>query len=278
MRRFLRLVVTGLALTLSLIVGAPGAEGRPPPAGRPAIVLVHGAWADSSSWDAVIARLQRDGFELYSLPNPLRGLESDAATVSAFLAGLPGPVVLVGHSYGGAVITNAAVGAPNVHALVYVNAFIPDEGESVLQLAAAQPGSALAVPDPSTVFRFAPYPGAAPGDFDLYVLQSVFPETFANDLPLHKARVLAATQRPVALSALGTPSGPPAWRTTANWVVIGTEDRVLPPAEQQIMADRAGATIVRVPASHLSMVSTPKAVADLIKDAASSATATQERR
>jgi pimeloyl-ACP methyl ester carboxylesterase len=278
MRRLPRLVLAGLVLALGLVSAAPGADGHPTPPNRPTIVLVHGAWADSSSWAAVIARLQRDGFEVYSVPNPLRGLQGDAAATSAFLASGSGPVVLVGHSYGGAVITNAAAGDPHVMALVYVNAFIPDEGESVLQLAAAQPGSALAVPDPSTVFRFVSYPGAPPGDADAYVLPSVFPAAFANDLPLHTARVLAATQRPVALGALAAPSGPPAWRTTPSWALVGTEDHVLPPAEQLIMAERAGATVVRVPASHLSMVSQPKAVADLIEDAASSVPSTREGR
>ena len=132
-------------------------------------------------------------------------------------------------------------GTRNVKALVYVNAFIPDQGETVVQLASAQPGSALAVADPTTVFRLVPYPGSAPGDFDAYILPDVFVDAFANDLPRHTAAVLAATQRPVTLSALATPSGPPAWRSIPTWALVGTRDRVLPAAEQTAMAERARA-------------------------------------
>jgi pimeloyl-ACP methyl ester carboxylesterase len=235
---------------------------------RPTIVLVHGAWADSSSWSGVVRRLQGQGYTVTVPPNPLRSLTGDAAYISGFLDTITGPVILVGHSYGGAVISNAAVGHPNVEALVYVNAFIPDEGESVQQLAGAQPGSALAVADPTTVFKLVPYPGAPAGDFDAYILPDVFRTAFANDLGPRTAAVLAATQRPATLSALGTPSGPPAWKSVPSWALVGTRDHVLPPAEQQVMAVRAGAHITRVPASHLSMVSRPGAVADVITAAA----------
>jgi pimeloyl-ACP methyl ester carboxylesterase len=137
----------------------------------------------------------------------------------------------------------------------------------VVQLAGAQPGSALAVADPTTVFKFAPYPGSPPNDFDAYILPGVFPGAFANDLPARTAAVLAATQRPVTLSALATPSGPAAWHTVPSWALVGTLDHVLPPAEQLIMAQRANAHITRVEASHLSMISRPGAVADVIRAA-----------
>ena len=135
-------------------------------------MLIHGAWADGSSWARVTARLQRAGYTVEVPPNPLRGLASDAAYVASFLKTIKGPIVLVGHSYGGSVITGAATGNPEVKALVYVDAFIPDEGETVLQLSSAKPGTALS--DPAKVFDFVPYPGAVGGDVDLYIKPSAF--------------------------------------------------------------------------------------------------------
>ncbi len=169
-----------------------------------------------------------------------------------------------------AVITNAAGSAPDVKALVYVDGFAPDEGESVLQLAAAQPGSMLNA-DPATVFNAVPYPGAPAGDVDLYVKPELFPEAFANDLPPRVGAVLAASQRPLTLGAAASPSGPPAWKSLPSWYLVGTEDNVIPPAEQRIMAARAGAHTVEVAASHLSMLSRPREVTRLIVDAARSA-------
>jgi len=160
------------------------------------------------------------------------------------------------------------IGTEFVKALVFVNAFIPDQSESVQQLAGAQPGSALAVADPSTVFTLVPYPDAPAGDFDAYILPTVFRTAFANDLGSKTAAVLAATQRPATLSALGTPSGAPAWKSIPSWALVGTLDHVLPPAEQLIMATRAGSHITQVKASHLSMVSRPGSVTDVITAAA----------
>jgi pimeloyl-ACP methyl ester carboxylesterase len=238
---------------------------------KPTIVLEHGAWADASSWAAVIARLQADGFTVYAPPNPLRGLPQDSAYLRDFLtqnAALAGqPVVLVGHSYGGAVITNAAVGDPEVKALVFVDAFIPDQGETLGQLVGAQPGSCLAG-NPADIFNLVPYPGAPAGDVDTYIKQSLVPSCFASGLPASQAAVIAATQRPLAASALGELSGPPAWKTIPSWDVIGTADRVLPPAEQLFMAQRAGAHITKVNAGHLSMIADPGVVARVIEQAA----------
>ena len=232
---------------------------------KPTVVLVHGAWADSSSWSKVVRRLQTQGYTVDVPPNPLRGLASDSAYVASFLNTISGPVVLVGHSYGGAVITNAATSTPNVKALVYVNAFAPDQGETIVQLVTAQPGSALAG-NPADVFNIVPFAGGA----DLYIKPSVFPDAFANDLPAKKAAVLAATQRPLAASASSEPSGPPAWRTIPSWYLVGTADHVLPPAEQRLMATRMHAHTVEVDASHLSMISQPQQVTKLIVDAAKS--------
>jgi pimeloyl-ACP methyl ester carboxylesterase len=238
---------------------------------KPVIVLEHGAWADASGWGSVISRLQRSGFTVYAPPNPLRGLPQDSAYLHDFLtqnAALAGqPVVLVAHSYGGAVITNAAVGDPQVKALVYVDAFIPDQGETILQLVSAQPGSCLLTGNLADIFNFVPYPGGPPGDVDSYIKQDVVPGCFATGLPASQAAVIAATQRPLAASAFGEPSGPPAWKTIPSWAVIGTGDRVIPPAELTFMAQRAGAHITDVNAGHLSLISKPSVVTRVILDA-----------
>ncbi len=256
---------TGAARAGSAPAGATTRHGG----AKPTVVLVHGAWADSGSWDQVVARLQRQGHTVVAFPNPLRGLPDDSAYLAAFLSTISGPIVLVGHSYGGAVITNAATGNANVKALVYVDAFIPAQGETIAQLIGARPGSCVAG-DPTQIFDLVPYPGAPPGAVDAYVKQSVFPSCFANDLPARKAAVLAATQRPASTVIIGQPSGPPAWTDIPSWALVGTVDRVIPPATQLFMAERADARIVKVKASHLSMVSHPGAVTRLIVAAARS--------
>jgi pimeloyl-ACP methyl ester carboxylesterase len=228
---------------------------------KPVIVLEHGAWADASSWSSVISQLQRRGFTVYAPPNPLRGLPQDSAYLHQFLtqnAALQGqPVVLVGHSYGGAVITNAAVGDPGVRALVYVDAFIPDQGDTIGGLAS---GSCLG----SDSFNPVPYPGAPSGDVDLYIKPDLVPGCFATGLPASQAALIAATQRPLAASAFTEPSGPPAWKTIPSWAVIGTGDRVIPPAQLTFMAKRAGARITDVNAGHLSLISKPSVVTSVI--------------
>jgi len=209
--------------------GAAAWEGGP----KPVIVLEHGAWADGSSWDRVVANLQNDGYTVYVPPNPLRGVAADSAYLNDFLTqnvNLAGkPVVLVGHSYGGFVITNAAVDDPQVTALVYVDAYIPAQGDTLKSLTTV--GSCFAA-DPATVFDFVPYPGAPAGNVDLYVKQTVFPGCFANSLPASQGAALAATQRPLAASALDEQSGAPAWATIPSWDVIGTADHVVTPARQ----------------------------------------------
>src|SRR3989454_7889124 len=235
---------------------------------KPSVVLVHGAWADGSSWSRVVAHLQAAGYTVYVPPNPLRGLASDPAYVASFLDSISGPIVLVGHSYGGAVITNAAVGNPNVKALVYVNAFAPDEGESIGDLASTPPppgqSASCVSGDPTQVFNFVPLTG---GDIDLYIKPNLFPSCFANDLPPNEGAVLASTQRPFALSALSQTSGVPAWKTIPSFYLVGTIDKAIPPFAQLFMAHRANATIVEVRGSHLVMISHPEAVVDLINQA-----------
>jgi pimeloyl-ACP methyl ester carboxylesterase len=262
-----RIVMIAIVL-LSLLIptqvasaaGSSGGSG----ASKPTIVLVHGAWADGSGWSGVIERLQRRGYPVRVPPNPLRSLPGDSATVADFLSTLSGPIVLVGHSYGGAVITNAATGNSAVKALVYVDAFAPDQGETILPLVG--PDSALAA-DPTTVFDFVPYPGAPAGDVDLYLKQTVFLDSFANGIPERKALVLYATQRPLTFSSGNQPSGVPAWRTIPSWYLIGTQDKIIPPAQQRFMAERAHAQITEVKSGHLAMVSRPDDVTDLILSA-----------
>ena len=265
------LTLAVVAILATLLCSSPGTaravtrthKAHP---GKPTIVLVHGAWADASSWSRVITRLQSDGYTVDAPPDPLRGIASDSVSVASFLKTIPGPVVLVGHSYGGAVITNAATSDPEVKALVYVDAFIPDQGQTILQLVSGAPGSHLAG-DPKTVFNFVPFgPGA--GDVDVYVKPRVFPDAFANGLSRTLAGELAASQRPLALSALQEPSGPPAWATIRSWSVIGTQDHVIPPAEQLAMSRHAGARITEIAAPHLSMLADPSGVTDVILKAA----------
>ncbi len=236
---------------------------------RPTIVLVHGAWADSGSWNGVVRRLQQAGYTVDAPPNPLQGLPYDTATLTDFLHTITGPIVLVGHSYGGMVITNAAAGDSQVKALVYDDAYVPARGETLESLTTA--GSCFAVPDLSTVFSFTPFPGAPSGVYDAYVKQSVFPGCFANGLPASEAAVLAATQRPLATSTFTDPSGVPAWQTIPSWDVIGTADHIVTPAEQLFMAQRAHARITEINAPHLSMISDPGVVAGVIIQAARSA-------
>jgi pimeloyl-ACP methyl ester carboxylesterase len=244
---------------------AVAAQSKKAPA-MPTIVLVHGAWADGSSWSTVARRLQRDRYTVAVPPNPLRGLSSDSTYLASFLSTISGPVVLAGHSYGGAVITNAATGNADVKALVYVDAYIPDQGQSIVQLTGA--GSCFAVKDLTSVFNFVPIPGAPPEDVDTYVKPSVFPGCFANGLPAREGAVLAATQRPLATAALNEPSGAPAWKTIRSWAMVGLDDQVIPPASQLTMAHNAGAKITEIHAPHLSMISDPAAVTKLIEHAA----------
>jgi pimeloyl-ACP methyl ester carboxylesterase len=190
--------------------------------------------------------------------------------VASFLAQrTTGPVVLVGHSYGGFVITNAATGGGDVRALVYVDAFIPDEGEFVFQILGGS-GSALAVPDPTTVLDLAGYPGAPEGDVEAFLTPETVHTSFAQDLPEADRWLIAAGQRPITLSANTTPSGPAAWKSLPSWAVVGLQDKVIPPDTQRRMAERAGATITTADASHVSMVSQPKVTIEAILAAAAS--------
>jgi pimeloyl-ACP methyl ester carboxylesterase len=253
--------VVSLLAVLALTQAVHTASGAKPVANKPTIVLVHGAWADSSGWSDVVRRLQKRGYRVLAPATPLRSLAGDAGYLASFLAQTPGPIVLAGHSYGGAVITNAAAGNANVKALVYINGFAPDIGEDTLHLA----GADSLVPS-SIEFKGIPPFGA--NDVDVYIKQENFRETFAGDLPEKVTDVLWATQRPVALAAGAGATTTTAWRTIPSWYLLARQDRTITPAAQRMMATRASSTIVEIDSAHLSMLSHPDAVSDLIETAA----------
>ncbi|MEU3607810.1 alpha/beta hydrolase [Streptomyces sp. NPDC035033] len=231
---------------------------------RPTIVLVHGAFADASSWSPVIKRLQDRGYRVVAPANPLRGLHHDAAQITAVLESIEGPVVLAGHSYGGAVITQAAAHAPGVQALVYIAAFMPDAGEVLGELSSRFPGSQLS----SALTQVpAPAPDGSPG-LDLYIRTDRFHQVFAQDVEHDDARTLAAVQRPLSATAFGDQATAAAWRTLPSWTLIATQDRGIPPELQRFQARRAGSHTIEVPSSHLPLVSFPNAVTSLIRSAA----------
>ncbi|SDA35372.1 alpha/beta fold hydrolase [Sphingomonas sp. NFR15] len=249
----------GLALAAALI--APTAQAQAP--AKPIIVLVHGAFADSSSWNGVIPILRRDGYFVIAMENPLRGVRSDAAEITSVVSRLKGRVVLVGHSYGGSVISAAATGAANVKALVYVSAFAPDAGETALGLSGKFPGSTLA----GALTPPVPLPG---GGKNLYIVQGKFPAQFAADVDPARAYLMSVGQRPIAAGALTEPSPQPGWKRIPSYFVYGDRDRNIPPAALGFMAARAHArqTVVVKGASHVVMVSHPGEVAQVIERAA----------
>jgi len=259
--------IASLAVTLTTSQSQATTPAGTAASAKPTVVFVNGAWANNASWSGVIADLQAEGYTVDAPPNPLQSLNGDARTIADFLKTISGPIVLVGHSYGGAVITNAATGNRNVKALVYVDAFAPAKGETVLGLDLSKPGSALGA-GPAKVFNFVPFPGAPKGDAMLYVKPAVFEQAFANGLPAKEGAVLAATQSPVAYSAVTARSGTPAWKTIPSWYVLGTIDKAIPPAIQLFMAQRMHAHITTVRAGHLSMIADPGVIAKVITEAA----------
>ena len=228
----------------------------------PTIVIVHGAWSDSTPFNAVEALLTADGYTVTHFANPLRSLSGDTDYLAAFLeTRTTGPVVLVGHSYGGAVIGGAARGHSRVQALVYLNAFVPEQGETILDLA----GHAGPV-DPSALFDMAPFPGDH--NVDLYLQPGAFAGGFVNGLPEDLAAIFFAKQRPITYAALSEPARPQAWKTLPSWYVASTEDHSIPFETQLWMAERAGSTLTTVTTGHLSMAGEPETVARIITEAA----------
>jgi pimeloyl-ACP methyl ester carboxylesterase len=256
-------VVLTVALALEAAMSSASAQTT-----KPTIVLVHGAFAESASWDGVVAELLAAGYPTVAVANPLRGLRTDASYVAAVLASINRPIVLVGHSYGGSVITNAVNGNRNVKALVYVAAFAPDAGESSNDLAGRFPGGTLGA-------ALAPLVALPGGGNDMYIRQDKFRAQFAADVSSSAAMLMASTQRPVTEAALSERSGVPAWKTVPSWFIYGDRDLNIPPAAQSFMARRAGAreTVVSKGASHAMMISQPHAVARLIERAGAVAAA-----
>jgi pimeloyl-ACP methyl ester carboxylesterase len=257
----------------SITVGSLGtlptsadAQPAPPASPKPTIVLVHGAWADASSWTGVVRRLQTKGYTVLAPANPLRSLSGDSAYLQHFLQTIDGPIVLVGHSYGAAVITNAATGDPDINALVYIDGSVPAEGETVAELAG--PKSALSVSDPTTIFDFVPGTLPPTAESDVYLKRSTFLRSFATGLGKHRAEALWATQRPITLGALNEPSATPAWDTIPSWYLIGTKDLVIPASAQRAMARKAGSTVSQFKAGHLGLITNPAAVVRTILAAA----------
>ncbi|MFI9113726.1 alpha/beta fold hydrolase [Streptomyces venezuelae] len=267
-----RTLALALPATLAALIGAAPAAPASRAAAvdtdrhepRPTIVLVHGAFADASSWSGTIRRLQHAGYPVLAPANPLRGLAADTAYLRSVLAAVDGPVVLVGHSYGGAVISGAAVGNSRVKALVYIAAFTPDKGESAADLAAKFPGSTLGdAVNPQSY----PLPGGGTGT-ELVIERANFHGQFAADVPVSDAAVMAATQRPVATAALEEKAGAAAWKTIPSWALIATADKNIPPTAERWMARRAGSHITEVDASHAVAVSRPAVVTHVILAAA----------
>ena len=261
----------GAGLTGTAHAAAGAAQGRAQAADtgvKPTIVLVHGAFADNSSWDAVVRQLQALGYTVDVPPNPLRGVSYDSAYLSDFLSTISGPVVLVGHSYGGFVITNVGATDPEVKALVYVDGYLPEGTETLNSLNSSPDNQGSCITAPGAV-NTVPFPGSASGETDLYVKPSVFPSCFANGLPAAEAAALAAEQLPLSSSAPNSAiTNTPAWQTIPSWVVVGTNDNLLLEKEALFMARRAGAHITEVNTGHLAMVADPSAVTQVIDEAA----------
>jgi pimeloyl-ACP methyl ester carboxylesterase len=262
MLRAFKKAAVALLVTSAAWMQVPAHAAAPEP--KPTILLVHGAFAESLSWEAVIERLLADGYPVIAAANPLRGLNSDSATVASLVDTIPGPVVMVGHSYGGAVISNAAAGRKNVIGLVFVAAFAPEAGEALGELAEKFPGSTLGTALAAPV-------NLPDGHQDIYVQQSKYHEHIAADVPDRIAALLAATQRPVALDAFTDRAGPAAWKSIPSWSIYGSEDKAIAPGLMEFMAQRAHSrhTVVVPGASHAVLASHAGEVVALIEEAAS---------
>jgi pimeloyl-ACP methyl ester carboxylesterase len=249
--------------------GVPAMQASPVASTTPTVVLVHGAFADASGWAGVITSLAKSGISSLAVANPLRGVTTDATYLAAVASAIPGPVLLVGHSYGGVVITNAGANIPNAVGLVYVAAFAPDEGEILQELLAAAgetPFSKALRPVP------VPTPGAPDPVPEFTIDTASFHELFCADLPEELAATMAVSQRPASALGFAEPTTNPAWKTLPSWFAVATEDVTIGADPERFFAQRAGSTTVEITGSHVVMISQPEAVADLIRTALASLT------
>ncbi|MFY4718784.1 alpha/beta fold hydrolase [Streptomyces sp. LaBMicrA B280] len=273
--RFVSLLGAAAAVTGAALAVGPGASADPAAhphpvalasaavSQKPTVVLVHGAWADASGWTPVAEKLQKDGYTVKAPPNPLRGLTSDAQYIAAYLKQIQGPIILVGHSYGGAVITDAAVGNPNVKALVYIAAFAPAEGDSLAGLN-SKPVAHPIPPVPAQPSTY-PKPDGGTGT-ELTIDPAKYGDVFLdNELPASEAQALAAEQRPLSLDSVNERSGTPAWASVPSWYMVAKQDHAIAPDLERFMAARAHAHTVEVNGPHLIMFTNPRPVTALIE-------------
>ncbi|MET8221087.1 alpha/beta fold hydrolase [Streptomyces hirsutus] len=255
-------IAAGCAMALCTTVAAPAAADGGATTTKPTIVLVHGAFADASSWNGVVERLERRGYTVIAPANPLRGLYNDSAYIASVLDSIKGPIVLVGHSYGGALISSAAAGNPRVKSLVYVSALMPDVGESGMSLAARFPSEL------DTATKSVPYRADGISGTDLYLKPDRLRQVFAADLPESTTRVLAVTQRPAATTAFSEKAKVAAWKHIPSWFLVAKQDKTINPDQERFQAKRAGSHTVEINSSHVAMISHPEAVTDLVLQSA----------
>ncbi len=263
-------MVAGCAVALCASAAVPATADGDTSGGKPTVVLVHGAFADASSWNGVIARLERRGYTVVAPANPLRSLFNDSTYIASVLDSIKGPIVLVGHSYGGSVISSAAAGNPRVKSLVYVSALMPDKGESAAALAARFPSASATVS--------VPYRAVGVSGTDLYIRPDKFHEVFAADLPQSTTKLMAATQRPAGAATFSEKAKVAAWRSIPSWALVAKQDKSINPDLERFEARRAGSHTVEIDSSHAAMISHPDAVTDLVLQAATAAGGLGTRR
>ncbi|MFF0031397.1 alpha/beta fold hydrolase [Streptomyces avermitilis] len=254
-----------MALCTTVAAPAGADDGTTTTTTKPTIVLVHGAFADASSWNGVVERLERRGYTVIAPANPLRGLDSDSTYIASVLDSIKGPIVLAGHSYGGAVISTAAAGNPRVKSLVYVSALMPDVGESGMTLAARFPSEL------GTATKSVPYRAGGVSGTDLYLKPDRLHQVFAADLPESTTRLMAVTQRPVATTAFSEQAKVAAWKHIPSWFLVAKQDKSINPQQERFEAKRAGSHTVEINSSHVAMIAHPEAVSDLVLQAATAA-------
>ena len=252
-----------LVIAITLTLFTPPLLAKEAAMNKPTVVLVHGAFAESAGWDGTTSKLLAKGYPVVAVANPLRGVKFDAAYLSKALESIKGPVILVGHSYGGNVISNVPTASTNVKALVFVSGVAPDVGESAATLSGKFPGSTLGP-------TLSPPVVLADGSKDLYIQQDKYPAQFAADVALSQSKLMATTQRPITEAALNEPGGEPAWKAIPSWFLYGSLDKNIPPAVHAFMAKRAGSkrTVEVAGASHVVMITHPDALVKLVDEAA----------